>query len=71
MLPVQPVDMAKAPDSNGPRLTDWESLPVDRQLELKVAFGWYLDALPPTCSLETKIERFRAWLRERGIRHAE
>ena len=48
-------------------LTPWDSLPEDRQLELREAYGHYLDALPPTCCLDSKIERFRRWLRERGI----
>jgi hypothetical protein len=40
---------------------------MDRQLELRDAYGHYLDSLPPTCSMETKIERFRRWLEEQGI----
>jgi hypothetical protein len=48
-------------------LTPWEDLSGDRQLELREEYGHYLDSLPPTCSLETKIERFRRWLRERGV----
>lgn len=46
---------------------DWHSLSDDEQTSLRVAFGHYLDSLPPTCSLDTKIERFRGWLAERGI----
>jgi hypothetical protein len=49
------------------KLTPWESLSMDRQLELRDAYGHYLDSLPPTCSMETKIERFRRWLEEQGI----
>jgi hypothetical protein len=37
------------------------------QLQLQVEYGHYLDSLPTTCSLETKIERFQNWLVERGI----
>ncbi|MGD8207159.1 MAG: hypothetical protein PVH47_03680 [Thiohalocapsa sp.] len=48
-------------------LRPWDSLDDRTQTELRVAFGHYLDDLPPTCSLETKIERFRSWLRERGV----
>jgi hypothetical protein len=33
------------------------------------AFGRYQDQLPPTCSLETKIERFQDWLQQRGIEY--
>jgi hypothetical protein len=32
-----------------------------------VAFGHYLDTLPPTCSLERKVERFRSWLQHHGV----
>ncbi|WP_058555744.1 hypothetical protein [Thiohalocapsa sp. ML1] len=46
---------------------DWAALEDAEQTELRVAFGHYLDALPPTCSLDTKIERFRTWLAARGI----
>jgi hypothetical protein len=43
---------------------DWDSLDVDEQTVLRIEYGHYLDALPPTCSMDTKIERFRNWLRE-------
>jgi hypothetical protein len=56
--------------SRNDELTRWESLPEDRQLELREEYGHYLDSLPPTCSLETKIERFRRWLEERGITYS-
>ncbi len=46
---------------------DWHGLDEDEQTELQVAFGHDLDRLPPTCSLDTKIQRFRRWLAERGI----
>jgi hypothetical protein len=48
-------------------LTPWEDLSGEQQLELREAYGHYLDTLPPTCSLETKIERFSRWLEERGV----
>jgi hypothetical protein len=51
------------------RLRDWSSLATDEQTALRVAFGDWLDQLPPTCSLDTKIARFRAWLRARGVRY--
>jgi len=47
----------------------WEDLPGDLQLRLREEYGHYLDNLPPTCSLDAKIERFRRWLAERGIRY--
>ena len=46
---------------------DWHGLDEDEQTALRVAFGHDLDSLPPTCSLETKIARFRSWLAKRGI----
>jgi hypothetical protein len=61
------VDQGKKTES--PELTPWESLSVDQQLELRETYGHYLDSLPPTCSLETKIERFRPWLKARGINY--
>ncbi|MCB1875701.1 MAG: hypothetical protein KDH88_06985 [Chromatiales bacterium] len=45
----------------------WAEIPADRQTALLVEYGYYLDSLPPTCSLETKEQRFRSWLQERGI----
>lgn len=47
--------------------TPWENLTPDRQLSLRQEYGMYLDSLPPTCSMESKIERFRRWLEQRGI----
>jgi hypothetical protein len=49
-------------------LRDWDSLDSDEQTAIRIEYGRYLDSLPPTCSLETKIERFRNWLHEqKGI----
>jgi hypothetical protein len=48
---------------------DWDTLSADEQLALREAYGRYLDGLPPTCDLDTKIERFTQWLAERGIRY--
>lgn len=45
----------------------WEALDSAEQLALRVAYGHYLDTLPPTCDLAEKTERFRRWLAERGI----
>ena len=45
----------------------WQELSSREQLRLREEYGHYLDQLPPTCSLETKIERFRSWLAERGV----
>jgi hypothetical protein len=48
--------------------TDWNSLAPAEQTAIRVEYGRYLDTLPPTCSLQRKVERFRAWLRDvKGI----
>lgn len=44
-------------------LRDWESLDAEEQTQLQVEYGYYLDSLPPTCSMQTKVERFRHWLK--------
>jgi hypothetical protein len=54
-------------DADSKSAIPWEALSAERQLELREQYGRYLDSLPPTCSLETKIERFRHWLNQRGI----
>lgn len=49
-------------------LRGWDSLDPEEQIRLRVEYGRWLDQMPPTCSMETKIERFRTWLREeKGI----
>lgn len=50
-------------------LRPWEALSPEQQLRLREAYGHYLDTLPPSCSMETKIERFRHWLAERGVKY--
>jgi hypothetical protein len=50
-------------------LREWSELDAAEQLALREAYGHYLDTLPPTCSLDTKIERFKRWLAERGVRY--
>ena len=45
----------------------WSLLDQGRQLALREAFGRYLDGLPPTCSMDTKVARFRDWLARQGI----
>ena len=50
-----------------PALTPWSELTGARQTELRVAYQAELDALPPTCSLETKVARFARWLAGRGV----
>lgn len=53
--------------SDSPR--DWHELSEAEQTALLDAYGRYLDQLPPTCDLTTKVERFRAWLADRGIEY--
>jgi hypothetical protein len=43
-------------------LQNWESLEPEEQSNILVEYGYYLDTLPPTCSMELKNERFRNWL---------
>lgn len=45
----------------------WTRLDPEEQTDLRVAFGHYLDTLPPTCSLERKVERFQSWLQHHGV----
>ncbi|MGB5457212.1 MAG: hypothetical protein WBO18_14765 [Gammaproteobacteria bacterium] len=45
-------------------LRDWHTLDAEEQTAIRIECGHYLDSLPPACSLDTKIERFRRWLRE-------
>jgi hypothetical protein len=53
--------------TNEDALRPWSELTADEQTALRVAFGHWLERLPPTCSLQTKIERFRRWLRAQGV----
>lgn len=50
-------------------LRDWHDLTPAEQLRLREDYGHYLDRLPPTCSMESKIARFAAWLAERGVEY--
>lgn len=59
-------DRSENPVPRG-ELRVWTDLEEEEQTRLRIAFGHYLDTLPPTCSLETKIERFRRWLAARGV----
>jgi hypothetical protein len=45
----------------------WSELPADEQLALRERYGRYLDTLPPTCDLGTKMDRFRDWLALQGV----
>jgi hypothetical protein len=51
----------------GIEMIEWEYLDRDEQIKLREAFGYYLDNLPPSCSLDMKIARFKEWLSEQGI----
>jgi hypothetical protein len=52
-----------------PMQREWNELDAAQQLSLREAYGHYLDTLPPTCSLDAKIERFKRWLAEQGVRY--
>lgn len=52
-----------APD----QLRPWRSLTSEEQTALQIAYQQALDREPPTCSLDTKIERFSRWLAKRGV----
>lgn len=52
-------------------LRSWADLTPAEQLRLREEYGRYLDALPRTCDLGVKLDRFRAWLAERGVRFDE
>jgi hypothetical protein len=45
----------------------WNELDKDQQTRLLIEYGHYLDTLPPTCSLQTKNERFAQWLAQKQI----
>jgi hypothetical protein len=49
-------------------LKEWRDLTADEQTRLRIEYQAELDALPATCSLETKVERFANWLKGRGVR---
>lgn len=42
----------------------WNDLSTDCQTNIQIEYGYYLDSLPPTCSMDSKIERFQRWLLE-------
>ena len=52
-------------------LIPWESLSQEAQLALRERYGHYLDNLPPICSLESKIARFKHWLEEQGVAYPD
>jgi hypothetical protein len=55
-----------------PPIKDWNALDPDEQTALRVEYGYDLDTLPPTCSLQSKIGRVQRWLREaKGVDHRD
>lgn len=59
-----------SPPKPSPRpdaLTPWGELAPGRRLALREAYGYYLDTLPPTCSMEEKNRRFARWLAKQGV----
>lgn len=63
------MDTPHRSENSGPRgeTRHWTELAEEEQTRLRIAYGHHLDTLPPTCSLETKIERFRHWLASQGV----
>jgi transposase len=47
-----------------PKQRNWTEPSAEKQSAVRVEYGRHLDTLPPTCSMETGIERFRSWLRK-------
>lgn len=54
-------------ENQGSRL--WGDLSAQERLQLREEYGYYLDRLPPTCCMDTKVDRFCIWLNERGIHY--
>ncbi len=52
------------------QLIHWDDLDKEQKTTLLVEYGYYLDTLPPTCSLQSKNERFAQWLAEKNIFYA-
>jgi hypothetical protein len=50
-----------------PPLRPWSTLDSDEQTALRGAYQVELDKEPPTCSMDTKVERFANWLAARGV----
>lgn len=48
-------------------LRKWSALDADEQLQLREAFGHFLDTLDRTCAMDQKIKRFENWLTEHCI----
>ncbi|MEN8131967.1 MAG: hypothetical protein ABFS45_17650 [Pseudomonadota bacterium] len=51
-------------------LIPWDSLTREAQISLRERYGYYLDNLPPSCSLESKIARFQHWLEAQGVAYS-
>ena len=60
-------DVAPPQGDTSDQLRPWRSLTSAEQTALQIAYQEALDREPPTCSLDTKIERFSRWLAERGV----
>jgi len=48
-------------------LRPWNELNKQEQLNLRLAYQEELDSQPKTCSMDEKMQRFIAWLKERGV----
>ncbi len=54
---------------HGVPMRSWHELTPREQLDLREAYGHYLDSLPPTCDMTEKVERFRRWLADQGVEY--
>lgn len=52
-------------------LRAWSALSEVERDRLLAEYQSVLDAEPPTCSFDTKLERMQRWLAERGISLSE
>lgn len=50
-------------------LKKWDDLHRDEQIKLLIEYGYHLDQLPPTCSMESKEIRLRDWLAEQNVEY--
>lgn len=60
-------DLSSNDVSDARLLRPWSALSPSEQLALRERYGRYLETLPPTCDLGTKMERFRDWLALEGV----
>lgn len=60
---------ANQPEQSNVELISWNALDIEKQTNILIEYGYYLDLLPPTCSIQTKNERFSKWLADKNIEY--